>query len=74
MKAIQRILVVDDEAAIRKILRVSLQQHGYQIEEAATGKEGLAQAIVFRPELVILDLCLPDVEGFSARIWHLRRA
>ena len=65
MKAIQRILVVDDEAAIRKFLRVSLQNQGYQIEEAVSGKEALTQAIAFRPELVILDLGLPDQDGLS---------
>jgi two-component system KDP operon response regulator KdpE len=65
MKAIQRILVVDDEGAIRKFLRVSLQNHGYQIEEAVSGKEALTKAIEFRPELVILDLGLPDQDGLS---------
>jgi Response regulators consisting of a CheY-like receiver domain and a winged-helix DNA-binding domain len=65
MKAIQRILIIDDEAAIRKLLRVSLQNHGYQIEEAVSGTEALAKAISFRPELVILDLGLPDQDGLS---------
>ncbi len=65
MSIIKRILVIDDEPAIRKFLQVSLQSHGYQIGEAATGKEGLSQAIAFRPDLVILDLQLPDLEGLT---------
>jgi two-component system KDP operon response regulator KdpE len=58
-----RILVVDDEAAIRKFLHVSLTAHGYAIAEAATGQEALAAVVAFRPDLVILDLGLPDMEG-----------
>jgi len=73
MTAIQRILVIDDEAAIRKFLRVSLENQGYKIEEVATGKDALAVAVGFRPELVILDLGLPDMEGLevlkSLREW-----
>jgi len=73
MSAIQRVLVIDDEAAIRKFLRVSLEQHGYWIEEAATGTEGLTRAVAFRPELTILDLGLPDQDGLevlkSLREW-----
>lgn len=58
-----RILVIDDEPQIRKLLNVSLQAHGYQISEAATGREGIQQAAAFKPDLAIVDLGLPDMDG-----------
>ncbi len=58
-----RILVVDDEPQIRRFLRASLGVHHYQISEAATGEEGLTRAITDHPDLVILDLGLPDIDG-----------
>ena len=60
-----RILVVDDEAPIRKFLRVSLSGHGYKVLEASTGTEALACARTERPDLVVLDVGLPDLEGFE---------
>ncbi|HKX12597.1 MAG TPA: response regulator [bacterium] len=60
-----KILVIDDEAAIRKFLRVSLEAQGFKVEEAVSGKEGLTQAIAGRADLIILDLGLPDIEGFE---------
>jgi two-component system KDP operon response regulator KdpE len=58
-----RVLVVDDEPAIRRYLRTALGAHGYQIVEAANGQDGLAGVTVHRPDLVILDLGLPDLDG-----------
>ena len=60
-----RILIVDDEAPIRKLLRVALAGHGYEVAEASSGQEGLNEAAVYRPDLIILDLGLPDVEGLE---------
>lgn len=57
------VLVIDDEAQIRRLLRVSLERNGYQVVEAATGEEGIDQAIAHQPDLVLLDLGLPDMEG-----------
>ncbi|SDP03282.1 response regulator [Pseudomonas jinjuensis] len=57
------ILVVDDEPQIRKFLRISLSAGGYKVVEAGTGEEGLAQAALARPDLVVLDLGLPDKDG-----------
>jgi len=57
------VLVIDDEPQIRKFLRISLAAQGYQISEAATGTDGLAQAALGQPDLVILDLGLPDRDG-----------
>ena len=58
-----RILVVDDEPQIRRALRTSLQAHGYEVETAGTGGEALVKAVDVDPELVFLDLGLPDLDG-----------
>jgi two-component system, OmpR family, KDP operon response regulator KdpE len=58
-----RILVVDDEQAIRRFLRVTLEAQGYQPYEADSGKEALQAVPACRPDVVILDLGLPDMEG-----------
>jgi two-component system KDP operon response regulator KdpE len=56
-------LVIDDELQIRRLLRVCLEANGYRVTEAATGKEGIAEAAQRPPDVVILDLGLPDMEG-----------
>ena len=61
----RRILVVDDEAQIRKFLRIALEAHGLKVSEAASGAEGVAKCAAEQPELVILDLGLPDQDGKS---------
>jgi two-component system KDP operon response regulator KdpE len=58
-----RILVIDDEPPIRKLLRVGLSAHGYQIVEASNGKMALDRLSEQAPDLVILDLGLPDMAG-----------
>jgi len=58
-----RILVVDDEKQIRRVLKTALGGDGYAVAEAASGREGLNQTALFHPDLVILDLGLPDLEG-----------
>src|ERR1035437_1670489 len=60
-----RILVVDDEIEIRRLLKVALTAYGYDIGEAASGRDGLAQAAVFHPDLIILDMTLPDLDGLE---------
>lgn len=60
-----RILVIDDEAAIRRFLKISLEAEGYIYLESDTGKGGMVAAATERPELVILDLGLPDVDGLT---------
>lgn len=57
------ILVIDDEPQIRKFLRISLVSQGYIVHEAATGTEGLSQAALKQPDLLVLDLGLPDMDG-----------
>ncbi|SHM29792.1 response regulator [Phytopseudomonas punonensis] len=58
-----RILLVDDEAAIRKFLRIGLRAHGYQVLEADCGEAALRVAALEQPDLVVLDLGLPDLDG-----------
>jgi len=58
-----RVLVVDDELAIRRFLRASLSAQGYQLFEAASANEGLEAAATVHPDLIILDLGLPDLDG-----------
>ncbi|WP_462381050.1 response regulator [Pseudomonas sp. Marseille-QA0892] len=60
-----RIVVIDDEPAIRKFLRISLTSQGYAVIEADCGEQGLAQAALNEPDLVILDLGLPDLDGHA---------
>ncbi|MBU1333112.1 MAG: response regulator [Gammaproteobacteria bacterium] len=57
------LLVIDDEPQIRKFLRISLSAQGYRVVEAANGREGLEQAALVQPDLVVLDLGLPDLDG-----------
>jgi two-component system KDP operon response regulator KdpE len=58
-----RVLVVDDEPQIRRLLRVSLAAQGYHLIEAASGEQAVTRAATERPDLVILDLGLPDMDG-----------
>ncbi|HEV3176008.1 MAG TPA: response regulator [Stellaceae bacterium] len=67
-----RILVVDDEAAIRRFLRTGLVAHGYDIDEAESGAQAIELARAHPPDLVILDLGLGDMDGTEA-LQQLRR-
>jgi two-component system, OmpR family, KDP operon response regulator KdpE len=59
------ILVIDDEAQIRKLLRLSLDAHGFRVAEADSAKEGIRQATAIKPDLILLDLGLPDMDGLD---------
>ena len=61
-----RILVVDDEPQIRRIMRVSLTGAGYEVDDAKTGEEGLDKVREFRPDLVLLDINMPGMGGLAA--------
>ena len=63
MSQTSTILVIDDEPQIRKFLRISLASQGYKVLEASTGTEGLSQAALNKPDLLVLDLGLPDMDG-----------
>ena len=60
-----KILIVEDELEIRRFLRASLLSHGYRLVESATGQDGLNQIAVEHPDLILLDLGLPDTDGLS---------
>lgn len=57
------ILIIEDEPPIRKFLRASLGNEGYRVNEAASGDEGLRMAAAHPPDLIVLDLGLPDMDG-----------
>ena len=57
------ILIVEDEEAVRELKKFILEQQGYDIMEARDGLEGLAKAEFRRPDLILLDLMMPDVSG-----------
>ena len=61
----RRILVVEDEADIRNLVRYNLEQEGYAVSEASDGEQGLASARKLRPHLVVLDLMLPGMNGLE---------
>jgi len=58
-----RVLVVDDERPIRRFLRTALAAADMEVAEAASGEEGMAAAASFRPDVIVLDLGLPDLDG-----------
>lgn len=66
MAAVARILVIDDEPQIRRFLRIALAAQGYEVIEADGARTGLAAAALRTPDLVILDLGLPDQDGKEA--------
>ena len=57
------ILVVEDDAQIRRFLRATLRSHSYQVAEVTTGQEALKEVGIHHPDLIILDLGLPDMDG-----------
>jgi len=59
------VLLIDDEIQIRRFLKVSLESHDFQFFEASTGKEGIQMFCRIHPDIVILDLGLPDAEGLE---------
>jgi two-component system, OmpR family, KDP operon response regulator KdpE len=76
MNDAETILVIDDEVQIRRLLDITLSSNGYKVYEASSGKEGIATAATHHPDLIILDLSLPDIDGIEvlkkAREWYLK--
>ncbi len=68
------ILIVDDEPQIRKLLEINLESNGYKVSQASNGKEGVMMAANHPPELILLDLGLPDKSGHEVlkelRAWY----
>jgi two-component system KDP operon response regulator KdpE len=62
----KNVLIIDDEPPIRRLLRLTLEPAGYKVYEAETGQLGLQEAAAKRPDAIILDLGLPDMDGLTA--------
>ena len=72
-----KVLIIDDELQVRRILRLTLESNGFSVVDAASGKEGVYLAAVEHPDIVLLDLGLPDMDGVAVRRaahWCPRRA
>lgn len=65
MSSLPPVLVIDDEVQMRRLLQISLEAAGFKVHLAGSGQEGLQQAAMVRPEIVILDLGLPDEDGIE---------
>jgi two-component system KDP operon response regulator KdpE len=61
-----RILIIDDEPQMRRMLKIALTAHGYETREIACGQSGLEYLAVFKPDLIILGLPIPDLDGVEA--------
>jgi DNA-binding response OmpR family regulator len=59
----KRVLIVEDEESVRELEKYILEQQGYEVSEARDGLEGLAKAEFRRPDVILLDLMMPDVSG-----------
>lgn len=70
------ILVIDDEAQIRKLLAITLESNDYKVMQAATAKEGLVAAATHPPDIILLDIGLPDISGHEVlkelRSWYTK--
>ena len=60
-----RVLVVDDEDSITELLSMALRYEGFEVQTASSGYGALEQVDEFRPDLILLDVMLPDIDGFS---------
>src|SRR3954467_14135324 len=65
MSESNRVLVVDDEPNIVDVVSMALRFQGFTVETAANGSEALSAVTAFRPQLIVLDVMLPDMEGFD---------
>jgi two-component system cell cycle response regulator DivK len=63
---IRTVLVADDNGDTRRVVRWMLEQSGYAVIEAEDGQEAVAAALSFRPDLILMDLIMPFVDGFEA--------
>ena len=60
-----KVLLIEDEATIRRFLRVSLDSYSFEVLEASSGKEGISMAASYGPDVILLDIGLPDTDGFQ---------
>ncbi len=62
----KRILVVDDNEDSRELVKKILKKHDYEIIEAVDGEEAIAKAIAYRPDLILMDISIPKIDGYEA--------
>ncbi len=67
----KKILVVDDERHIVRLVQVNLQKDGYDVSTASNGREAIEQAQENRPDLIVMDVMMPEMDGFEA-LKHLK--
>ncbi len=60
-----KVLVVEDESSIRKFIAINLERSGFEVFEAETGEKGLEMAAFYKPEVMVLDVMLPGIDGFQ---------
>ena len=65
-KKLHKILIIDDDSQNRLLLRILLKKFGYEILEAENGKDGIQKAINYNPDLILMDIMMPVMDGFSA--------
>jgi len=61
----EKILIIDDDKEIRKLLNIIISANGYKVKEAENGSAGITSAAFFQPDLILLDLSLPDIDGLD---------
>jgi DNA-binding response OmpR family regulator len=61
----KRVLLVDDQAGILKVLRIQLKMHGFDVATASTGTEAIEMVREREPDVILLDILLPDINGFD---------
>ncbi|MCX8034051.1 MAG: response regulator [Thermodesulfovibrio sp.] len=62
----KKILIVDDNEDARELVKKILKRHGYEIIEAVDGEEAIAKAIAYRPDLILMDISIPKIDGYEA--------
>ena len=61
----EKILIIDDDVDTLKLVGLMLQRQGYQISAASNGEQGLAKAFAEKPDVILLDLMMPDMDGYE---------
>lgn len=62
----KRILIVDDDPQLQRLLELTLKREGYEVKTASTGEEAIASVVTFQPDLVLMDVMMPDMDGYEA--------
>ncbi|MCD6422814.1 MAG: response regulator [Elusimicrobia bacterium] len=63
----EKILIIDDEPDVVEVLKLALEGEGFEVEKAFSGKEGIEKFEAFKPDLVVLDILMEDIDGINVR-------